>query len=105
MQIKTSCCLAAITLLVTLCLSSCGAPDGDSDNGKRWYSMHNCSACHGMNGDDGRAVNIAGIDMRFSSYVRILRRTDAPIMPHFPESKISDQDAADIYAYLKNNNP
>ena len=54
-----------------------------------------------MSGNDGRAVDIAGIDMGFGSFVRILRRTDTPIMPHFPESKISKQDAADIYAYLK----
>jgi hypothetical protein len=39
--------------------------------------------------------------MSFSSFVRKLRTTDAPIMPPFPESKLSKQDAADIYAYLQ----
>jgi mono/diheme cytochrome c family protein len=101
MQIKQTCCLVSFALLTALFLAGCGAPSGSSEDGKRWYAMHNCSSCHGMQGDDGRAVDIAGIDMGFGSFVRILRRTDAPIMPHFPESKISKQDAADIYAYLK----
>lgn len=82
-------------------LSGCGAPPGNPVDGKRWYMMHNCSSCHGLHGNDGRAVHIAGLTMRFGSFVSKLRTTDAPIMPPFPESKISKQDAADIYAYLK----
>jgi len=92
---------AIIVLAISLALYGCGAPAGTPEDGKRWYTMHNCSSCHGLHGNDGRAVDIAGIDIMFSSFVRTLRRTDAPIMPHFSESKISKQDAADMYAYLK----
>jgi len=81
--------------------SSCAAQSGDAEAGKKWYAMNNCGSCHGPNGNDGRAVNIAGLNMGFGSFVRKLRKTDAPIMPGFPESKISKEDAADIYAYLK----
>jgi mono/diheme cytochrome c family protein len=63
--------------------------------------MHNCYSCHGIHGDDGRAAKIAGIKMGFGSFVRKLRSTSSSIMRPFPESKISQQDAADIYAYLK----
>ena len=90
--------------LLFLCLSilsGCGAPPGNSEDGKRWYMMHNCYSCHGPHGDDGRAVKIAGIDMGFGSFVRKLRSTNSSIMRPFPESKISKQDAADIYVYLK----
>lgn len=93
--------LCVFSLAVGLMLSGCGAPAGSPEDGKRWYKMHNCSACHGLHGSDGRAVGIAGIDMRFGRFVHILRRTNAPIMPYFPEAKISKQDAADIYAYLQ----
>ncbi|MFT5698732.1 MAG: mono/diheme cytochrome c family protein [Desulforhopalus sp.] len=96
--------LSILVLFTSLSLSGCGAPAGNAEDGKRWYTMHNCNSCHGLHGNDGRSVDIAQIDMRFGSFVRILRRTDAPIMPHFPESKISKQDGADIYAYLKNTN-
>jgi mono/diheme cytochrome c family protein len=94
--------------LLFLCLiffGGCGAPPGNPTDGKRWFMMNNCSSCHGPHGDDGRAVNIAGIKMGFGSFVRKLRKTDDTIMPPFPVSKISKQDAADIYAYLKSMTP
>ncbi len=85
-----------------LILNGCTTPSGDPEAGKKWFVMNNCSSCHGPNGDDGRAVPIANLDMSFGSFLKKLRTTDAPIMPAFPESKISEQDAADIYAFLKN---
>jgi mono/diheme cytochrome c family protein len=105
LQIRTISSYAALTLFGVLVLSGCSAPAGSPEDGEKWYGMHNCSACHGAHGNDGRAIDIANIDMRFGSFVRVLRRTDAPIMPYFPESKISKQDAADIYAYLKSVGP
>lgn len=88
-------------ILTFLIISACGTPSGNPEAGKKWYAMNNCSSCHGPNGNDGRAKSIVGLDMGFGSFIRKLRKTDAPIMPPFPESKISEQDAADIYAYLK----
>lgn len=93
--------LTILTLIFCLVLVGCGAPEGNPLYGKRSYTMHNCSSCHGAHGNDGRAVDIASINMRYGSFIKILRRTDAPIMPYYPESKINKQDAADIYAYLK----
>jgi mono/diheme cytochrome c family protein len=97
--------IRGIVFFSLICLGACSGPAGDPENGKRWYMMHNCSSCHGPNGNDGRAANIAGIKMSFGGFVRKLRTTDAPIMPAFPESKISRQDAADIYSYLKSSAP
>jgi len=91
--------------LLLLFFCGCSAPPGNPLDGKKWFMMNNCSACHGIHGDDGRAVHIADLNMSFGSFVRKLRTTDAPIMPYFPESKVSKQDAADIYAYLKSITP
>lgn len=93
--------LSCAVCFMATAFSGCGGPDGNAANGKRWYAMNNCSACHGPNGNDGRAVDIANLDMSFRRFVNKLRKTDAPVMPPFPESKVSEQDAADIYAYLK----
>lgn len=94
-----------LLFLCPLFFSGCSAPPGNAADGKKWYMMNNCHACHGIHGDDGRAVQIAGIDRSFNGFVKKLRKTDAPIMPPFPESKISKQDAADIYAYLQSMTP
>lgn len=84
-----------------LLLSACNAPKGNAEDGNRWYAMHNCSACHGEHGNNGRAAHISGIEMGFGSFVRVLRTPYSPSMPKFPESKLSEADAADIYAWLK----
>lgn len=94
------CVMCFFLLAPLLLLVGCSIPSGNAEDGKRRYQMHNCHACHGLRGNDGKAPNIAGFKMGFRRFVRKLRRTDAPVMPTFPDSKLSQQDAADIYAYL-----
>lgn len=90
-----------IALCSLLFLGGCGAPEGNIENGKRWYSMNNCFSCHGYNASDGRAANIARTELGFSGFLRYLRKPSSASMPKFPEEKISKQDAADIYAWLQ----
>ena len=82
-------------------VSGCSAPTGNSEDGKRWYSMHNCFACHGPNGDDGKAPVVSGLEMSYWRFERIIRDAGSPIMPKYPKERISDQDVADLYAFLK----
>lgn len=82
-------------------ITSCTTPDGNAEDGARWFKMHNCSSCHGENADNGRAAAIAGIRMGFSSFENYLRDPDSPSMPKFSEEKLTNKDAADIYAWLK----
>ena len=90
--------LITSTFLLTACN---GTPVGDAGRGQRWFNMHNCVGCHGKHANDGRAPKIAAIDRSFSGFVRLLRNPDSVSMPKFPEKEISQQDAADIYAWLK----
>lgn len=87
--------------LTSLLLSGCNAPEGNASKGKRWYSMNNCASCHGPNANDGRAAAIAATGLRYQSFVNYLREPDSPSMPPFSAKKLSDQDAADIYAWLQ----
>lgn len=84
-----------------LLISSCSTPMGNPEEGKRWYSMNNCYACHGVHADDGKAPVISNLDMSFWRFKRIVRDAGSPIMPKYPVEKISDQDMADLYAFLK----
>jgi mono/diheme cytochrome c family protein len=86
--------------IVALFFSGCTAPDGNPVDGKRWYNMHNCWSCHGPNGDDGKALPLRGTGISYRGFQAKVRNADSPIMPKFPESKISKQDVADIYAWL-----
>lgn len=88
--------------LAILAVSSCSPPpQGNAGDGERWYSMHTCFACHGPNGNDGKGPEIDNPDMGFRRFLRIVRNARSPIMPKFSEEKISTQDVADIYAWLK----
>jgi mono/diheme cytochrome c family protein len=82
-------------------LTACSSPNGNSESGRKWFEMHNCSKCHGKNANDGRAPKIASLDRSFGSFVRILRKPNSVSMPSFPEEVISKQNAADIYTWLK----
>lgn len=63
--------------------------------------MHNCFACHGKNGNDGKAPDISNLKMNYWSFKSRLRKTETAIMPAYPEEKISNQDVADILAWLQ----
>lgn len=90
-----------IFLFSALFLSGCNGPEGNAADGKRWYRMHNCYACHGENGNDGGGPDIANLDMSHRSFTYRLRHAETAVMPVFSKEKINDQDAADILAFLK----
>jgi len=95
--------VAAVSLLILFMfvITGCSTPMGNPEDGKRWYSMHNCFACHGPNGDDGDAPSVKNLEMNYFWFKRKIRDAGSPIMPEYPEEKISDQDVADLYALLK----
>jgi len=83
---------------------------GNSANGKALYYSYSCYACHGYNGETGRAFvgnwssNLASEE----NFIRFLRARAnvAPVppstsMPNFPENTLSDKQAKDIYAYIR----
>lgn len=88
----------ATTILV---LSGCKTPEGNARRGQDWYAMNTCYSCHGKNGNDGDGPTIAGVDMSYRQFLKRLRKAQTQVMPAYPEEKISDQDAADILAYLQ----
>lgn len=90
-----------LLMLGSFLVVACSAPKGNSTNGKRWYMMNNCFACHGLNGDDGKGPEIRGINISYRSFISTVRDANSPIMPKYPESKIPDQEVADIFAWLQ----
>lgn len=94
--------LAATLLTLTiLFVSACSTPMGNPQDGERWYTMNHCYSCHGPNGNDGKAPDVRNLEMNFYFFKMKIRDAGSPIMPKYPEDKISDQDVADMYAFLK----
>lgn len=91
-----------LLLAIFIIISACTSPEGNVADGKRWYTMHTCYACHGKDGNGRRGgPSIAGLNMGHRSFVQRLRNPQTAIMPKYSAEKINDQDAADILAFLK----
>jgi mono/diheme cytochrome c family protein len=95
----------------TLCAGGTGAvraqedaPKGNAAEGKRIYLLDGCFTCHGRSGQGGRlngpAPIIAKTAMPFEGFKGQLRNP-ANEMPAYAEPVMSDQQIADIYAFLQ----
>jgi mono/diheme cytochrome c family protein len=95
--------LAAASLSLTEARAQ-EVPKGDPANGKKVYLADGCFQCHGRVGQGGLMTGAAPIlaqtKMPYAAYKRQLRN---PIndMPPYSEKLLSEQDVADIYAYLQ----
>ena len=79
-------------------------PKGDAANGKKVYLADGCYQCHGRVGlgglMTGPAPVLAQTKMPYAAFHRQLR---SPIndMPPYPQNLLSEQEVADIYAFLQ----
>lgn len=80
------------------------APKGDAANGKRIYLATGCFMCHGRVGQggayNGPAPVLAKTQMPFEGFKGQLR-APADDMPAYSEAVMSDQQIADIYAFVE----
>jgi mono/diheme cytochrome c family protein len=101
---------ATIAMAATLSAGATGialaqdAPKGDAAEGKRLYMLDGCFTCHGRSGQGGRlngpAPVIAKTAMPFEGFLGQLRN---PVneMPAYAAPVMSDQQIADIYAFVQ----
>jgi mono/diheme cytochrome c family protein len=78
------------------------APTGDATRGKSLYMKQLCYACHGtggQGGDRGAGPRIAPNPFPWEAFVQSIRRP-REVMPRYDVEFLSDQELADIYAYL-----
>jgi mono/diheme cytochrome c family protein len=83
--------------------SSDAPPAGNAQNGEKLFISDGCYECHGRLGQGAAQTGAARIGPPqlsfegFQSYVRNPKNN----MPPYTAKAISDQELADIYAYLK----
>jgi mono/diheme cytochrome c family protein len=81
--------------------SNNAANAGNVANGKRVFQEKNCYYCHGTTGQGTRdGARLAQTALNLQGLTRYVRKP-AGAMPAFTEKILSDQELADIYAYLK----
>ena len=99
-------------MLVIVLLQYAHAQDlsGDVEKGEQLYYNFACYSCHGYNATMrvplvGDASGIMSSEQVFLTYLR-LRADQNPVnpknaMPNYAASTLSDEQALDIYAYIK----
>jgi mono/diheme cytochrome c family protein len=78
-------------------------PAGNAQNGKKILVSDGCYQCHGREGQGSTqtgATRIGPPQLSFESFLRYVRQPTNQ-MPPYASKAISDQDLADIYAFLK----
>jgi mono/diheme cytochrome c family protein len=75
---------------------------GNADNGKRLYMKDGCYECHSLQGQGSMASGprIGPDPIPFSALVSYVRHP-AGDMPPYSDRVISEQELADIYAFLE----
>ena len=95
--------LAGVALaLGPACAQQAAAPAGNVENGKALYLQVGCYQCHGLAGQGAQMTGprVSRTEFPFGSFLYQLRRP-ANQMPPYEAAVLSDQDAADLYAYVR----
>jgi mono/diheme cytochrome c family protein len=96
--------LAVVTLSAGAFALAQDVPRGDAANGRRIYLAVGCFTCHGRSGQGGAYTGPAPILARtalpFEGF-KALIRDPSNNMPAYSDVVLSDQDIADVYAFLE----
>lgn len=94
--------LTAAVLTALAATAQAQAPAGDAARGKALYLKNLCYTCHGsagQGGDRGSGPRIAYDVWPWDAFAQQVRRPREQ-MPRYPKEHVTDQDLADIYAYV-----
>ena len=74
----------------------------DAANGKRLFERNGCYQCHGYWGQGGNAgARLAQTRLTLVAFSAFVRNPPSGSMPPFRAKVMSDQELADVYAYIK----
>lgn len=79
------------------------APAGNVDHGKKIFNDYGCYQCHGREAQGGLGTGAPRLGPKPIAFVAFTRyvRQPAGQMPPYTAKVVSDQDLADIYAFLQ----
>jgi ubiquinol-cytochrome c reductase cytochrome c subunit len=74
---------------------------GNAENGRKLYTAYYCYACHGTVGQGGAAGPRLAPNPPPLAAVRSYLRRPSGVMPPYTAKVVSDQELADIHAFLR----
>ena len=90
-----------MTLTAAVALAQSAPSTGNIDNGKKQYLRAGCWECHGYAGQGGRdGARIADTALSSAQLKRYVRKPTGA-MPAYIDKVMTDQELADLWAYLK----
>jgi mono/diheme cytochrome c family protein len=96
--------IAFVTLFLTGIVAAAqqpAAPSGSVDSGKKQFLRAGCWECHGYAGQGGRdGARLADTALSVAQLTRYVRKPTGA-MPAYIDKVLSDQELADIWAYVK----
>jgi ubiquinol-cytochrome c reductase cytochrome c subunit len=98
---RTILCAAAAALLSAAAHAQ-NAPPGSAERGFKSYMHHACYTCHGtvgQGGERGAGPKIAPNPWPWAAFAQYTRKPRGVMIP-YSEKILSDQELADIYAYI-----
>jgi mono/diheme cytochrome c family protein len=89
-------------LALALGTAAAQQPAGNVGHGKTLYQEVGCYGCHGLAGQGGQATGprLSRTQLPFEGFLSQLRHPQS-LMPPYEAAVLPDQDAADIYAYVR----
>jgi mono/diheme cytochrome c family protein len=92
--------LFLLPIVATLALAQ--TKPGDSANGKRLFMRNGCYQCHGTVGQGGMAgPRLAQTKLTSAAFTASVRNPRPSNMPPYRSKVMTDQELADVYAYLQ----
>jgi mono/diheme cytochrome c family protein len=79
------------------------APAGNAETGKKIFTKDGCYECHGRQGQgaaQGAGPRIGPLQLSFEAFTKYVHQPTGQ-MPPYTSKVISDQELADVYAYLQ----
>ena len=94
--------LLLLLAIVSLANAQSSAPAGNAQKGKQIFQADGCYQCHGREaqGGAGTGPRLGPRPIAFENFSRYVRHPTGQ-MPPYTAKVVSDQDLADIYAFLQ----
>jgi ubiquinol-cytochrome c reductase cytochrome c subunit len=94
--------VAILLILLATALSAqtpAPTPAGNAMNGAKIFVSYGCYQCHGYAGQGGAGARLAPKPIAFAAFTKYVRKPTQQ-MPPYTAKVVSDQELADIYAFL-----